>query len=319
MSKRLGYTIENAGSSFTSSTISNLRATNVTSASLQVFSSTFPAIRLQTSNPFVNAIEFDSTLTGQTGGKLYRIMGTHQDAAEGQGNFVIQNVTNNINAFTIQNNGDIGIRSTIPRENLEVVGSSSTTGVMLYSGLNDGGVNNLFFNHTHNSATFRKVVLKSQALGDAQSARAHFGICVNTSADSSNATFADAKLFIHGSSGNVGIGATVPNYALQVSGDIYASGDIISFSDARLKTNIETIDNALDKLKELRGVYYTHTETQKRGIGLIAQEAQQIIPEVVIERGQEFLGVAYGNVVGMLVQAIKELSEKVENLEKQLE
>jgi trimeric autotransporter adhesin len=117
--------------------------------------------------------------------------------------------------------------------------------------------------------------------------------------------------------GNVGMGTTAPSYALQVAGDVYASGDVISFSDARLKTDIETIENALDKIKSLRGVYYKHIQTQKRGVGLIAQEAQQVIPEAVIEKEQEYLGVAYGNIVGMLVEAVKELSQKIEYLEKQ--
>jgi len=117
--------------------------------------------------------------------------------------------------------------------------------------------------------------------------------------------------------GNVGIGNTAPSYALQVSGTVYASGDIAAFSDRRLKSDIQTINDALSKTQKLRGVYYTQTSNQRRGIGFIAQEIQEVIPEVVVTEG-EYLGVAYGNVVGLLVEAIKELTNEVNQLKKQL-
>jgi hypothetical protein len=122
------------------------------------------------------------------------------------------------------------------------------------------------------------------------------------------------------SRGNIGIGTTSPVYSLQVVGDVYASGDVISFSDERLKTNIETIENAVDKIEQLRGVYYTHVPTQKRSIGLIAQETQSIIPEVVTDKGKDnYMGLAYGNIVGMLVEGIKELSESIKQLKEDFE
>ena len=117
--------------------------------------------------------------------------------------------------------------------------------------------------------------------------------------------------------GNVGIGTTAPGYKLTVSGDIYATGDIIGFSDQRLKTDVSTIPDALNKVESMRGVYYTMIRTGQRGLGLIAQEVQQILPEIVGEK-EEYLGVAYGNIVGVLVEAIKELSNKVKSLEERL-
>jgi hypothetical protein len=112
--------------------------------------------------------------------------------------------------------------------------------------------------------------------------------------------------------GNVGIGVD-PSYKLHVSGDIFATGNVTAFSDQRLKTDVVTIGGALDKTKQLRGVYYTHNE--ERGVGVIAQEIQQVLPEVVATKG-EYLGVAYGNIAGLLIEAIKELSAKVERLER---
>ncbi len=116
---------------------------------------------------------------------------------------------------------------------------------------------------------------------------------------------------------NIGIGTTTPSYPLHVSGDIYATGDVISFSDARLKTDVITIENALEKVSSLRGVYYTNANTNTRETGVIAQEIAEILPEVVADKG-EYLGVAYGNIVGILIEAIKELKDKVNTLEAQL-
>lgn len=95
-----------------------------------------------------------------------------------------------------------------------------------------------------------------------------------------------------------------------VQGDIYATGNVTAYSDRRLKTEIETISHALLKVNNLIG--RTYIKDGKREIGLVAQETQKVIPEVVYEG--EYLSVAYGNIVGLLVEAIKELSKEVEAL-----
>ena len=97
------------------------------------------------------------------------------------------------------------------------------------------------------------------------------------------------------------------------SGNFTALGDIIAYSDVRLKKDINTIDNALDKVLSLRGVSYyrTDVETDKKKIGLIAQEVAEVLPEVVTENEDGMYSVAYGNIVGLLIEAVKEL--KAEN------
>lgn len=94
-------------------------------------------------------------------------------------------------------------------------------------------------------------------------------------------------------------------------GNFTASGEITAFSDKRLKTNIRTIDNALSKISSIRGVYFD--KNRKASLGVIAQEVEKIIPEVVIDG--EYKSVAYGNLVGILIEAIKELKAKIEILE----
>lgn len=97
------------------------------------------------------------------------------------------------------------------------------------------------------------------------------------------------------------------------SGNFTAAGNVTAYSDLKLKTDIETIDNALDKVSKMRGVMYTRKDTGSRGTGVIAQEMQEVLPEVVLEG--ENLSVAYGNIVGVLIEAIKELEQRVADLE----
>ena len=98
-------------------------------------------------------------------------------------------------------------------------------------------------------------------------------------------------------------------------GNFTATGDVTTNSDIRLKENIETIQNALDKVEAMRGVYFHKKhDPDVRRIGLIAQEVEQIIPEAVIEDDSEdkIKSVSYGNLVGLLIEAVKELKKDLD-------
>lgn len=103
--------------------------------------------------------------------------------------------------------------------------------------------------------------------------------------------------------------------SISVSGSITATGDITAYSDARLKTDVETIADALDRVRSLRGVTFTRRDTGSRGIGVVAQELASIVPEAVMTHDDGLLSVAYGNLVGVLIEAVKDLADKVERLE----
>lgn len=114
-------------------------------------------------------------------------------------------------------------------------------------------------------------------------------------------------------------GQTIPQgenavYINTRNGDLTARGNVTAYSDERLKDNIQTIENALDKVAQLRGVSFT--KGGEAEIGVIAQEVREVIPEVVKEdSGEEkYLHVAYGNIVGVLIEAIKELKAEVDSL-----
>ena len=99
---------------------------------------------------------------------------------------------------------------------------------------------------------------------------------------------------------------------LDSSGNVILNGNIYEYSDLNIKKNIETIDLALDKVKGLNGVTYnlTNKEDNRRHIGLIAQDVEKVIPEAV-EEDDNIKTVAYGNLVGLLIEAVKELDEKL--------
>lgn len=104
-------------------------------------------------------------------------------------------------------------------------------------------------------------------------------------------------------------------YAVYASGNIYSTDDIIAASDRRLKDNIVTIPNALNTVCALRGVKYNLKSTNAAKIGMIAQEVEPVVPEVV-DTQSEYWGISYPNLVGLLVEAIKELKQEIDELKK---
>ena len=93
-------------------------------------------------------------------------------------------------------------------------------------------------------------------------------------------------------------------------------GNVTAYSDERVKDNIVTIADALNKVNRMRGVYYTSVPGGTPGTGVVAQEIQAVLPEVIVINQDGMLSVAYGNIVGVLIEAIKELSVEVEQLKK---
>ena len=101
-----------------------------------------------------------------------------------------------------------------------------------------------------------------------------------------------------------------------------AAGNVTAYSDIRLKENIEGIPNALEKVKQIRGVTFTRNDQEDKELrhtGVIAQEVEKVLPEVVSEDNLGVKNVAYGNMVGLLIEAIKELKQEVDDLKSKLE
>ena len=116
--------------------------------------------------------------------------------------------------------------------------------------------------------------------------------------------------------GNDG-GSTITALTLDMSeaGAATFNNNVTAFSDERLKDNIETLTDGLDKVEQLRGVTYTRDE--KESIGVIAQEVEKILPEIVLTADDEMgtKSVDYSRITAVLIEAVKELSAKVKELE----
>jgi hypothetical protein len=105
---------------------------------------------------------------------------------------------------------------------------------------------------------------------------------------------------------------------ITVYGTMTATADVVAYSDIRTKENIKPITNALDKVKEIQGVEFNKIGDTNKSIGVIAQEIEKVLPEVVREQNDGMKAVAYGNITAILIEAVKELSNKVEELENKL-
>ncbi len=124
------------------------------------------------------------------------------------------------------------------------------------------------------------------------------------------------------SSGGINVGgtATFTGGNMTVGGDITATGDITAFSDMALKYNIKTIDDALALVNRMRGATFLRADLpgNPEQVGVIAQEMQEVMPQVVHEHENGLLSVAYGNLVGVLIEAVKQLSVEVNDLKSRL-
>ena len=122
------------------------------------------------------------------------------------------------------------------------------------------------------------------------------------------------------SSYGLSVGTTANASSTNNTGAILAAGDITAFSDARIKTNITKIDNALDKVEQLNGYTFDRLDVTggRRQTGVIAQEVIKVLPEAVLGSEDTTYSVAYGNMMGLMIEAIKELNAKVTDLQNQL-
>jgi hypothetical protein len=129
--------------------------------------------------------------------------------------------------------------------------------------------------------------------------------------------------------GSLGIGTA----ASGTSGEIRATNEVTAYysSDARLKENVQTIENALDKLRQLNGVMFDWTDeiimqrggedgyfVRKHDTGLIAQQVEEVLPEVVANREDGYKAIKYEKMAGLIIQGINELSDEIKTIKERL-
>ena len=169
--------------------------------------------------------------------------------------------------------------------------------------------------YNQDSSSAFKAAIIADGVGSSSRCNLHF--CLeNTSSNTPNAEIADSKMVIKYDTGNVGIGTTSPAHKLHVVGDIYASGNVTAYSDARNKKNLKTIEDPVSKIEKING--YTYEKDGIAYTGLVAQELLEVLPEAVCGSEELGYGIAYGNIAGIFVEAIKELNSKIKALENKL-
>jgi hypothetical protein len=128
----------------------------------------------------------------------------------------------------------------------------------------------------------------------------------------------DADMFFRGNDG----GSTITALTIDMSaaGAATFNNDVTAFSDKRLKTDISNIENGLDKVMRMQGVYYKRNDVEdaRTQIGVLAQDMETVLPEVVLTADDEMKtkSVDYGKLVSVLIEAVKELKAEINELKK---
>lgn len=138
-----------------------------------------------------------------------------------------------------------------------------------------------------------------------------------TNDTSTNSTY--YPVFVNATSGTPGqtsVSSTKLNF--NPSSGNFSATQFTSLSDRTQKTNIRTIENSIELVKQLEGVRYDWIDNNKPSIGVIAQDIEKLLPEVVETNSDGLKSVSYGNIVGVLIEAIKEQQVRIEELERKL-
>jgi hypothetical protein len=120
---------------------------------------------------------------------------------------------------------------------------------------------------------------------------------------------------------NVGVGTTNPTQRLQVQGNAIITGSVtatgyITASDINLKTNIKNIEKPINKLLGINGVTFDWKENNERSMGVIAQEVEEVIPELVTENDNK--AVNYNGLIALLIECVKEQQKEIDDLKNKL-
>lgn len=217
------------------------------------------------------------------------------DAASASIKFGTQNGTERMR---ITSSGNVGIGTSTPENNannyryLHIQGSASTTGGVLFLSSSGGANSSQIYNNSD-------------------------GLNINTNTSLPiifNPAGADQGRITSG--GNWLLGTSTNNgERLYVSGNIRATGTITANSDITLKKNLAKIENALEKVEQINGYTYEFkADDSKRHAGVIAQEIEGVLPEIVNKGADGILGVEYGNISALLIEAIKEQQTQINEL-----
>jgi len=233
------------------------------------------------------------------------------------------------NAMYIDSSQRVGIGTTSPSEKLTVAGNISLTGNINF-GSSNGDINlsrGSYITFYENSAAGHSLSSRNSAGSESDDIRldTYGSFIINIDSNNNNSSDADFRIGRHGTTG------TISSWLFEVNGETGAgtfSGDVIAFgspSDRSLKENIKPIEGALDKVKKLQGVTFDWKQNDddilkiKEDYGFIAQEVQEVLPELVRENENGKLSLRDKGIISVLVEAMKEQQKQIDELKARLD
>jgi hypothetical protein len=207
-------------------------------------------------------------------------------------------------SYVTASGGNIGIGTTIPTSKLNVVGVVSATSFYGQSATFASNVS------IANSASITGPLIFVNANSS--------GIITSTGVNVGSAvTISTGGINVNSGSLNVGTAVTIASGGINVTGIITAT-DFNSTSDRNLKENIKVIVDPIEKINKINGVEFSWKSNKAQSIGVIAQELEEIFPELVSQNNSHKT-VNYNGLIGVLIEAVKEQQKQIDSLKEQIE